>query len=623
MNSERQPDLELSMLVSAMFDGELTTAEQSRLADLLRDNPDAQDRYLDYCRAHALLRQELGGQGNIAALTGEDTGDSLERVDEEPISRDEAADRRASPDAASFPPPVVPTFPGQALPYAPYGSFTFSYLLAALIIGAGMLIGWAFKVSTHEPIAKTPPPAVEHREQAIACVGRVTGLVDPKWSDAKTATVANASIPEGRRFELASGLMEITYDTGAKVVLEGPCSYTAESRTGGYLGIGRLTAKLEERQKDEDGKKREAPLASKSSTLPAPPAALFVVRTPTASVSDLGTEFGVAVDKSGVTESYVFRGRVSVVALDKNGHPLGAATLLAAKQSARIEKAAGNAAVVRRDKAKVNPASFVRGEQFAARVKQANELSLKPFRNWQAFSERLRKRSDLLLYYDFQRDADIPRDRNGYEVMRNRALTGSKYDGRLVGSIKMGMARGRFPGKDALQFNYPGDGVRLNVPGKFPQLTIVVSAAFAPYKEWAGIFMCDDWGQPGQIHWQRLSAERTKFAFVSANDVENFDSDSPEAAQVGQWHTWAVVVDAPAGKVAAYVDGRLLQRWKTADAPKLLIGSATIGNWKPLADDNSRPLFGAIDEVAVFSSALSDAEIRQLYNESNAAKQQK
>ena len=39
---------------------------------------------------------------------------------------------------------------------------------------------------------------------------------------------------------------------------------------------------------------------------------LFSVRTPTAVVTDLGTEFGVEVDRSGATQSHVFRGRIEM-----------------------------------------------------------------------------------------------------------------------------------------------------------------------------------------------------------------------------------------------------------------------------------------------------------------------
>ena len=38
--------------------------------------------------------------------------------------------------------------------------------------------------------------------------------------------------------------MEITYNTGAKVILQGPVTYEVESN-GGYLAVGKLTGKLE------------------------------------------------------------------------------------------------------------------------------------------------------------------------------------------------------------------------------------------------------------------------------------------------------------------------------------------------------------------------------------------
>ena len=46
---------------------------------------------------------------------------------------------------------------------------------------------------------------------------------------------------------LASGLMEITYDTGAKVILQGPVTYEVESANGGFLSVGKLTARLEKK----------------------------------------------------------------------------------------------------------------------------------------------------------------------------------------------------------------------------------------------------------------------------------------------------------------------------------------------------------------------------------------
>ena len=40
--------------------------------------------------------------------------------------------------------------------------------------------------------------------------------------------------------------MEITYDTGAKVILQGPVTYEVQSKDGGYLSLGKLTARVED-----------------------------------------------------------------------------------------------------------------------------------------------------------------------------------------------------------------------------------------------------------------------------------------------------------------------------------------------------------------------------------------
>ena len=125
-----------------------------------------------------------------------------------------------------------------------------------------------------------------------------------QWSDPKTETIPGAHVPLGRQYALSAGLMEITYDSGAKVLLQGPVTYEVESAAGGFLSVGKLTAKLEKRsavsgQRSESASQKSEILNHRS--LSPAPCPLFSVRTPTAIVTDLGTEFGVEVDESGVT----------------------------------------------------------------------------------------------------------------------------------------------------------------------------------------------------------------------------------------------------------------------------------------------------------------------------------
>ena len=90
---------------------------------------------------------------------------------------------------------------------------------------------------------------------------------------------------------------------------------------------------------------------------------LFVVHTPTATVTDLGTEFGVLVDRLGVTESYVFRGavRVQPCSAAHYGQKDLADLVIRENESIRIEKptAAGSQQRVAVTRQTAEPGRFV------------------------------------------------------------------------------------------------------------------------------------------------------------------------------------------------------------------------------------------------------------------------
>ena len=118
------------------------------------------------------------------------------------------------------PAPLVSTF------FAP-GGWGFSYAAATVITVMLVLGAWVYKVSLHGEVAMGPPaPLHIDRPPQPVFVGRITGTADCRWADPQDAPIA--AVPLGRQYELASGLMEISYDTGAKVILEGPCTYEVE-----------------------------------------------------------------------------------------------------------------------------------------------------------------------------------------------------------------------------------------------------------------------------------------------------------------------------------------------------------------------------------------------------------
>ena len=85
----------------------------------------------------------------------------------------------------------------------------------------------------------------------------------------------------------------------------------------------------------------------------------FVVRTPTAVVTDLGTEFGVEVTKDGLTTSHVFRGTIEVRAVSADPQAAAVAKRLHANESARVEGAGENRRVMLVPN--FTPSTFARG----------------------------------------------------------------------------------------------------------------------------------------------------------------------------------------------------------------------------------------------------------------------
>ena len=123
-----------------------------------------------------------------------------------------------------------------------------AYLVATVVTGLGMLVASHVYMSRPEQVAdalrcrRLPSDSLQ---PSAACIG---GHGSPAWSIA--SGIGDSRVSLGQKFELASGLMEITYDTGAKVILQGPVTYSVEAN-GGYLAVGKLTGKLEKKGEGE------------------------------------------------------------------------------------------------------------------------------------------------------------------------------------------------------------------------------------------------------------------------------------------------------------------------------------------------------------------------------------
>jgi len=384
---------ELQSLLDQFSLDELTAEQAERLETLASSSPEACDLYIQWACVHASLRFCS-------------------------VEPDESAVELPAETRSSLPPPTLVVDPqpsinpqsyftdtAQGLPVNFLQSWPVAYLIGSVIFGLGLYVASLLTVTHHVYTAQSPShstlkPSASSQEY----VGQITGIVNVKWSDESTAALDGARVSLGRKYALASGLMEISYDSGAKVILQGPVTYQVDSHDGGFLSVGRLTARLEKKgtevrgqgtekvasgqssvdsdqwsvasetnlpspasgrgargeggqQQNSDGKRNQpqpaltlalsqrerGPDTNPQSLIPSPllspiprpqsPVAMFAVRTPSAIVTDLGTEFGVeAVDRE-TTHVHVFVGSVTVS--DKNND---AVQLARAGQSVHVAR---------------------------------------------------------------------------------------------------------------------------------------------------------------------------------------------------------------------------------------------------------------------------------------------
>jgi hypothetical protein len=122
----------------------------------------------------------------------------------------------------------------------------------------------------------------------------LTGASNCVWQGGVMPTYEGARLPAGT-LRLERGIAEITFDDGARVLLEGPAQFEIMSTYSGFLYDGRLVARV------------------------ASSGAGFMVQTPVVQVVDLGTEFGVDVSPLGAVEVFCFEGLIEMQPMQRDG----------------------------------------------------------------------------------------------------------------------------------------------------------------------------------------------------------------------------------------------------------------------------------------------------------------
>ena len=505
MDAER-----FTFLLDRYLDGALEAAEKLEIERILRSSPEARAVFWEKARFHALLRQ-YGEQ-----MWGENADAPDEKIVRFPLRR------------------------------------ILALAAAACVLLGGLALAW-----------RVTRPAEEPMTNGVAVLGQT---VDAVWGDDVPRTPGTV-LPRGW-LRLRSGLAQVEFVSGARVILEGPAELQLVAPLAAFCSSGRLTAEV-------------------------PQQALgFRIDSPRASVVDLGTEFGLDVHRDGAADVHVFRGSVAV-------RGRGEAHTLAEGRSVRVT-AAGDLA----DYDEAAP-PFPTGE--ALELRAASGLRAR-HADWQIAARQIATMPGLVLFFDFQSSVPWARTLPNATDIAERAPSGS-----IVGCR---WNEGRWPGKQALEFRAATDRVRLSASGEFASFTFAAWVRVDSLERtYSSLIMGDGWG-PGDAHWQISKKGEVILGLHGGRNYTTLPIFPPE--RMAQWTHLAVTFDRATGHVIHYLDGRAImdETISPGTGPAVRLDHAELGNWNQAARPDGQPIRnfnGRMDEVLVFRRGLSAAEVQAIH----------
>ncbi|MGB7325875.1 MAG: LamG-like jellyroll fold domain-containing protein [Rubripirellula sp.] len=432
-------------------------------------------------------------------------------------------------------------------------------------------------------------------EMMVAGHASLRRALNVRWSDGATSYRSGDLIPAGI-FSIDSGVVEMDFFCGASLVVEGPAELNVTSDWELTCLSGRLRASV-------------------------PPAARgFVVHAADSKIIDLGTEFSLSVTRDNA--------RVQVIDGEVEIHR-------PANDPKRLTTGEDQWLIGQKD-ASENNSSIATSEELRS---QQSQLQLQKLSSWQVAFDALRKDKRLIAYYPFEHDSDDAVSSS--RLVTNAADVGSAGDGTLVGPVVASV--GRFgEGSTGLEFDRPAARVRTRLDGTFQAFTFTAWVRIDDLSHrYNALFMGDGY-ENGEPHWQIRNDGKLMLS-VMVDDTKEFSHFSKEEQQVvqaaglhhvyytepfwditksGQWFHLASVYDPVGRRVDQYVNGQRVGTETIKDqfyTDTLRIGPAEIGNWgqpfRKTPEFAVRNLDGTIDELGIYNAALSESEIKSLYDQ--------
>jgi len=408
-------------------------------------------------------------------------------------------------------------------------------------------------------------------------VATLTDGVNIKWADSGQPAEPDSPLGPGT-MKLVEGYARITFNEGANVILQAPCRIDLQDAHKAFLESGKLSA--------------EVPVQARG----------FKINTPSASITDLGTEFGVRVAEDGTSDIYVFKGKVSLLA--------GRFDDMIGRLFDTVEQIveAGQARRVKTNSSKTANIPFEK-EEFVRDIPFPYELAIRktgPIAYWDFNLNESRCRNQI--------DGKIKSVKYSQDVLRTNS--GPKLSGRAEN------------GALTILHQCPSTMRLVDVP-LFPHTPSGYTIMFwyQPLVSSPHTIITHDLGrdQPDDFGRWFYRESNGKLSFgtgVGMNYAEEYQIiESNKPLPLDQW-TFVAVTITPQGRGRLYINGRresLKEGYEYRFKPETRYADIVFGFFGNEQDESylnikhGKPT-AIIDELALYDYALSEATIRQLYN---------
>ena len=262
-------------LLAKYFAGDLTADEGAQLLALCQDEPAVRAELIAMTRTHRSL---MWLHHDRDAKSFEDEVMMLIEPD--------------SVEAAAFVAGVIAKVQPakvQRLPGAPswfWQKVTAAAAAIALLGGAGLFLN---SLRLRDDARSIQSAAVAANEPHVAVITSLTGDEHGALAVGKALSAGELSIKSGR--------MGLSFAGGAQLIVEGPAQLSLLSPSRARLTGGKAAAHVPEGARG------------------------FTIETPGVELVDLGTEFGVSVSESGISDVHVFHGEVEARVAGDESHP--------------------------------------------------------------------------------------------------------------------------------------------------------------------------------------------------------------------------------------------------------------------------------------------------------------